>query len=245
MQAWKLGPALATGNTVVMKVAEQTPLTALYVASLIKEVLCSLALILNTSHEFPTQIWGHPQRELTPNIYAWHNIFTYFFPLCFQQDFLHFWASQLKHHAWATDVLLVTSGKRADFFLFYAINVQNVRNENFTLSLRHFLKILLCNWLSVEELHKNWVACVCALLPDHSLDEIWTTVFCLYHNLTSRMYWRPLSLLLWGWDLGHFPPQNWPVKQWRTVCTLCYGDGVIPAILLVNKLEMTPWNIWM
>ncbi|KAJ4930804.1 hypothetical protein JOQ06_025111, partial [Pogonophryne albipinna] len=38
MQAWKLGPALATGNTVVMKVAEQTPLTALYVASLIKEV---------------------------------------------------------------------------------------------------------------------------------------------------------------------------------------------------------------
>ena len=39
MQAWKLGPALATGNTVVMKVAEQTPLTALYIASLIKEVL--------------------------------------------------------------------------------------------------------------------------------------------------------------------------------------------------------------
>ncbi|KAM4633473.1 aldehyde dehydrogenase, mitochondrial-like [Polymixia lowei] len=38
MLAWKLGPALATGNTVVMKVAEQTPLTALYVASLIKEV---------------------------------------------------------------------------------------------------------------------------------------------------------------------------------------------------------------
>lgn len=38
MQAWKLGPALATGNTVVMKVAEQTPLTALYIASLIKEV---------------------------------------------------------------------------------------------------------------------------------------------------------------------------------------------------------------
>ncbi|KAL7836489.1 hypothetical protein AOLI_G00277730 [Acnodon oligacanthus] len=38
MQAWKLAPALATGNTIVMKVAEQTPLTALYVASLIKEV---------------------------------------------------------------------------------------------------------------------------------------------------------------------------------------------------------------
>ncbi|VDO34585.1 unnamed protein product [Haemonchus placei] len=37
MQAWKLGPALAMGNVVVMKPAEQTPLTALHVASLIKE----------------------------------------------------------------------------------------------------------------------------------------------------------------------------------------------------------------
>ena len=38
MQAWKLGPVLAAGNSVVMKPAEQTPLTALYVASLIAEV---------------------------------------------------------------------------------------------------------------------------------------------------------------------------------------------------------------
>jgi aldehyde dehydrogenase (NAD+) len=37
MQAWKLGPALACGNVVVLKPAEQTPLTALYVAALIKE----------------------------------------------------------------------------------------------------------------------------------------------------------------------------------------------------------------
>ncbi|ETN75773.1 aldehyde dehydrogenase family protein [Necator americanus] len=37
MQAWKLGPALAMGNTVVMKCAEQTPLSALHVASLVKE----------------------------------------------------------------------------------------------------------------------------------------------------------------------------------------------------------------
>ena len=37
MQAWKLGPALACGNTVVMKVAEQTPLSALRVAELIIE----------------------------------------------------------------------------------------------------------------------------------------------------------------------------------------------------------------
>lgn len=37
MQAWKLGPALATGNTVVLKPAEQTPLTALRVGELIVE----------------------------------------------------------------------------------------------------------------------------------------------------------------------------------------------------------------
>lgn len=37
MQSWKLAPALATGNTLVMKLAEQTPLTGLYVAALTKE----------------------------------------------------------------------------------------------------------------------------------------------------------------------------------------------------------------
>ncbi len=37
MQAWKLGPALAAGNTVVLKPAEQTPLTALRVGELILE----------------------------------------------------------------------------------------------------------------------------------------------------------------------------------------------------------------
>ncbi|MDJ0696643.1 aldehyde dehydrogenase family protein [Mastigocoleus sp. MO_188.B34] len=37
MQAWKLGPALCTGNTVVMKTAEQTPLSALRVGELIIE----------------------------------------------------------------------------------------------------------------------------------------------------------------------------------------------------------------
>merc|ERR1719315_295338 len=37
MQAWKLGPALATGNTIVMKLAEQTPLTGLYIAELVRE----------------------------------------------------------------------------------------------------------------------------------------------------------------------------------------------------------------
>ena len=37
MQAWKLAPALCAGNTVVMKLAEQTPLSGLYLASLIIE----------------------------------------------------------------------------------------------------------------------------------------------------------------------------------------------------------------
>lgn len=37
MLAWKIGPALATGNTIVLKTAEQTPLSALVFANLIKE----------------------------------------------------------------------------------------------------------------------------------------------------------------------------------------------------------------
>jgi len=37
MAAWKRGPALTTGNTVVLKPAEQTPLTALRLAELIAE----------------------------------------------------------------------------------------------------------------------------------------------------------------------------------------------------------------
>ena len=37
MAAWKLGPALACGNTIVLKPAEQTPLSILYFANLIKE----------------------------------------------------------------------------------------------------------------------------------------------------------------------------------------------------------------
>lgn len=37
MAAWKIAPALATGCTVVLKPAEQTPLSAIYLAKLIKE----------------------------------------------------------------------------------------------------------------------------------------------------------------------------------------------------------------
>lgn len=38
MVAWKLAPALAAGNTVVLKPAEQTPLSALYLADLALEL---------------------------------------------------------------------------------------------------------------------------------------------------------------------------------------------------------------
>jgi len=37
MVCWKIGPALAMGNTIIMKPAEQTPLTALYTCELIRE----------------------------------------------------------------------------------------------------------------------------------------------------------------------------------------------------------------
>src|SRR5262249_676484 len=37
MAAWKLAPALAAGNTVVLKPAEQTPVTALELAKLVQE----------------------------------------------------------------------------------------------------------------------------------------------------------------------------------------------------------------
>lgn len=37
MWSWKIGPALAAGNTVVLKTAESTPLSALYAAKLIQE----------------------------------------------------------------------------------------------------------------------------------------------------------------------------------------------------------------
>ncbi|PHT44958.1 Aldehyde dehydrogenase family 2 member B7, mitochondrial [Capsicum baccatum] len=37
MLSWKIGPALACGNTIMLKTAEQTPLSAFYVANLLQE----------------------------------------------------------------------------------------------------------------------------------------------------------------------------------------------------------------
>lgn len=53
MLSWKIGPALACGNTIVLKTAEQTPLSALYVASLFQEVPFKFPLL------FPTRVVPH------------------------------------------------------------------------------------------------------------------------------------------------------------------------------------------
>ena len=50
MFAWKVGPALACGNTIVLKTAEQTPLSAIYVAKLLHEVIGQLKLFFLSSH---------------------------------------------------------------------------------------------------------------------------------------------------------------------------------------------------
>lgn len=51
MFAWKIAPALCCGNTVVIKPAEQTPLSALHMAALIKEVFALLLFPLTMIYE--------------------------------------------------------------------------------------------------------------------------------------------------------------------------------------------------
>lgn len=61
MAAWKLAPALATGNTVVLKPAEQTPLTALMLAGIIEEagVPAGVVNIVTGEGETGAAISGH------------------------------------------------------------------------------------------------------------------------------------------------------------------------------------------
>ncbi|WP_254533539.1 aldehyde dehydrogenase family protein [Natrinema gelatinilyticum] len=54
LAAWKLGPALAAGNTVVLKPAEQTPLSATRVAQLSEDILPAGAL--NVVHGFGDEV---------------------------------------------------------------------------------------------------------------------------------------------------------------------------------------------
>jgi aldehyde dehydrogenase (NAD(P)+) len=63
MAAWKLGPALACGNTVVLKAAEQTPLGVLYLANLIKETGFPkgvVNIVNGLGSEAGAAIAGHP-----------------------------------------------------------------------------------------------------------------------------------------------------------------------------------------
>jgi aldehyde dehydrogenase (NAD+) len=57
MQAWKLGPALAAGCTVVMKLAEQTPLSALHISKLVAEAGFPEGVV-NTLTGFGPQVGG-------------------------------------------------------------------------------------------------------------------------------------------------------------------------------------------
>ncbi|NLD86050.1 MAG: aldehyde dehydrogenase family protein [Actinomycetales bacterium] len=62
MAAWKLGPALATGNTLVLKPAEQTPLTALLLGELCAEagVPDGVVNIVTGFGDAGAAISGHP-----------------------------------------------------------------------------------------------------------------------------------------------------------------------------------------
>src|SRR5207237_2922086 len=53
MAAWKIGPALAAGNTIVLKPAETTPLTTLKLAEYAAEVLPAGVLNVVTGHGDP------------------------------------------------------------------------------------------------------------------------------------------------------------------------------------------------
>ena len=50
MLAWKWGQALPAGCTIVLKPAESTPLTALYMAALTKEVFLIFFFFMLTNH---------------------------------------------------------------------------------------------------------------------------------------------------------------------------------------------------
>ncbi len=63
MAAWKLGPALACGNTVVMKVAEETPLSGLKLAELMQEAGVpdgAVNILTGFGEEAGAPIAGHP-----------------------------------------------------------------------------------------------------------------------------------------------------------------------------------------
>lgn len=62
MAAWKLAPALAAGNCVVLKPAEQTPLTAFYLAGLAAEMFPAgvINVLFGTGASIGDALTGHP-----------------------------------------------------------------------------------------------------------------------------------------------------------------------------------------
>jgi betaine-aldehyde dehydrogenase len=66
MAVWKLGPALATGNTVVLKPAETTPITTIKLAELAAELLPAGVLNVVTGHGEPagSTLVTHPDVEM-------------------------------------------------------------------------------------------------------------------------------------------------------------------------------------
>ena len=66
MMAWKLGPALAGGNTVVFKPSEQTPLTALKLARILAEELPEgvINVITGRGQTVGSYLINHPQVDM-------------------------------------------------------------------------------------------------------------------------------------------------------------------------------------
>ena len=63
MAAWKIGPAIAAGNTLVLKPSEQTPLTALKLGELFAELLPPgvVNIVCGRGEPVGTAITGHPR----------------------------------------------------------------------------------------------------------------------------------------------------------------------------------------
>jgi 1-pyrroline dehydrogenase len=63
MASWKLGPALATGNTVVLKPSARTPLTALAFARILAEILPAgvVNVLSGAGSEIGDALVGHPK----------------------------------------------------------------------------------------------------------------------------------------------------------------------------------------
>ena len=66
MMAWKLAPALAGGNTIVMKPSEQTPLTALAFARILSDILPEgvVNVIVGQGATVGSTLINHPQVDM-------------------------------------------------------------------------------------------------------------------------------------------------------------------------------------